>query len=463
MPIDQSIFKAYDIRGIYPDQIDADLVYKIAQAYVKFLGTRKHADGNADQRGSFRIAVGHDMRLSGEEFKNVLIKGLTNAGVDVVDLGLISTDTLYFAVPFLGADGGLQATASHNPKEFGGLKMVREQGRPISGDTGIYEIRDMVVSDQWQVTSDKKGNLTEKNISDDYFKHVLKSFDVSSFKPLKIVANPNFGMAGVAIKKLKELLPVEFIEVINGELDGTFPKGRPDPLVPENRGEIEAEIKKLHPDLGVAWDADADRCFFFDEQGTFVTPAYASALFAEYYLQKNPGAKILHDTRVVRVIDDAVKKNGGQIVMNKAGHSFIKERMINEQIVFGCETSGHYYFKDNYYLDNGLFPFLAMLDILSKANRPFSEVLKPLREQCYISEEINTKFNNQNILEDIKQHYRDAQIDNIDGYDFNYPDWRFNVRKSNTENLLRLNMEANSQQLLDEKLAEVKGFIEISK
>jgi phosphomannomutase len=209
----------------------------------------------------------------------------------------------------------------------------------------------------------------------------------------------------------------------------------------------------------VAWDGDADRCFFYDENGEFVTPAYTSALLAEYYLQKHPGAKILHDTRVVRVIDDTVERNGGQVIMNKAGHSFIKERMIKDDVEFGCETSGHYYFKDNFYLDNGLFPFLAMLDILSAAGKPFSEVLKPLREKFYISEEINFEFQNKNILEDIKKQYADAQIDNIDGYDFNYPDWRFNLRSSNTQNLIRLNVEADSAELLKQKTEEVVEFI----
>jgi len=445
--IDTSIFKAYDIRGIYPTQIDAALVYKIAQAYAEFLNPKV-------------VVIGHDMRLSGEEFSQAAINGLVDAGVEVIDIGLVSTDQLYFAAATLPVDGGIQITASHNPKEFGGLKLVREKGRPISGDSGIYQIRDLVISNFKFQISKEKGRVEKKDISEDYFKHVLSKFDIKNFKPFKVVANPNFGMANVAIEKLKNKLPVEFVEVLNGCLDGNFPKGRPDPLVPENRGETIEAIKKLKPDLGVAWDADADRCFFFDEQGQFVTPAYINALLAGYYLKKNPGAKILHDTRVVRVIDAVVKENGGESVLNKAGHSFIKERMIKDNIVFGCETSGHYYFKDNFYLDNGLFPFLAVLDILSQEKRPFSEVLRPLREEFYISEEKNFKFKNPNIIEDIKKQYSDAEIDNVDGYDFNYPDWRFNVRKSNTENLLRLNVEAGSGELLKKKFDEVSALIE---
>ena len=444
--VDTSIFKAYDIRGVYPTQINAELVYKIAQAYVKFIGPKT-------------VAVGYDMRLSGKEFSEAAIKGLTDAGVNVVDIGLTSTDQLYFAAATLPVDGGIQITASHNPKEYGGLKMVREKGKPISGDSGIYEIRDLVVSEKWKVESEKKGAVEKRDVAKDYFNHVLSKFNISKIKPFKIVANPNFGMSNPSIEYLKNILPVKFVSVIYGQLDGNFPKGRPDPLVLENRSETIEAVKEFKPDLGVAWDADADRCFFFDEHGEFVTPAYISALLAKYYLQKYPGSKILHDTRVVRVIDAAVSENGGVSVMNKAGHSFIKERMMLDDIVFGCETSGHYFFKDNFYLDNGLFPLLGMLEILSEESEPFSELLKPLREKFYISEEINFKFDNQNILEDIKAKYKDAKIDNVDGYDFNYPDWRFNVRRSNTENLLRINLEANSAELLKEKTEEVSKLI----
>ncbi len=487
--IDQSIFKAYDIRGVYPDQIDADLVYKIAQAYIKLLQTDQHGSEANGLTRKMTIVVGHDMRLSGEEFSEAVVRSLADAGADVLDVGLVSTDQLYFAAATFPVDGGIQITASHNPKEFGGMKMVREKGYPISGDSGIYEIRDLVVSGQWLVDSGQKGKMQKQEIYDDYYKHVLKTFNVSKFKPLKIVAHANFGMANPAIEKLKTLLPVEFIKVVDAGLDGNFPKGASDPLLPTNRKEMIAAVKELKPDLGVAWDGDGDRCFFYDENGEFVTPAYASALFAKYYLQKHPGAKILHDTRVVRVIDYIVAENGGEVVMNKAGHSFIKERMIKDQIEFGCETSGHYYFKDNFYLDNGLIPFLAMLDILSSVVPPspsdpfdmaqghpeqsrsgeergrgevvsFSEVLRPLRERFFISEEINFEYNNKNILEEVKNKYSDATIDNVDGYDFNYPSWRFNVRLSNTQNLLRINLEADSAELLKQKTDEVCGLID---
>lgn len=445
--IDTSIFKAYDIRGVYPGQINGELVFKIAQAYAKFIQPKT-------------VVVGHDMRLSGDEFKEAAAKGLVEAGVNVIDVGLVSTDQLYFAVVDLKADGGIMATASHNPKEYGGLKLVKGMGQPISGDSGIYEIRDLVVSGQWVVNSEQKGKVDRHDVTEAYFNHVLSRIQVNHATPLRVVANTNFGMAGVAVEYLKNKIPVEFVKVINANLDGNFPKGRPDPLRPENRAETIEQIKILKPDFGVAWDADADRCFFFDENGEFVTPAYINALLSEYYLKRYPGSKILHDTRVVRVIDYVVEKNGGISVATKAGHSFIKERMAQEDAVFGSETSGHYYFKDNFYLDNGLLPFLAVLDILIQSQKSFSEVLRPLREKFFISEEINFEVQEpDSIISNLKNRYADAQIGNIDGYDFNYPDWRFNVRKSNTENLLRINLEANSSELLKQKTEEVSSLI----
>jgi phosphomannomutase len=448
--INPIIFKAYDIRGIYPTQINADLVYKITQAYAKLITPKK-------------VAIGYDVRLSGQEFANSATHALIDAGVDVVDIGLVSTDALYFAVASLGLDGGIQITASHNPKEYGGMKMVRKMGQPVSGDTGIYEIRDMVISNFKFPISNEKGKAEQKNVFEEYIKHILKTFGLDKIKPLKIVANTNFGMASVALKRLAEILPIQILEVVNGELDGNFPKGRPDPLLPENRGEIIETINKLKPDLGVAWDADADRCFFFDENGKFVTPAYINALLSEYYLKKYPGGKIVHDTRVVRVIDDAIKQNNGKSIITKAGHSFIKERMFKEDAVFGSETSGHYYFKDNFYLDNGIMPFLAVLDILSSQNEKFSQILKPLREKFYISEEINFEYSNKKITDEIKEKYKDAKLEETDGQSFEYPSWRVNVRKANTENLLRINLEANSEELLKEKTEEMVNFINTNK
>lgn len=449
MKLDQSIFKAYDIRGVHPDQINAELVYKIAQAYVEFIKPKT-------------VAVGHDMRLCGKEFKDALTKGFVDAGVNVVDLGLISTDQMYFAVPFLGLDGGVIATASHNPREYGGLKLVRKMAVPISGDSGIYDIRDLVIADSFKI-SNTLGSVKTEDISEEYYKHVLKTFDLDKIKPLKVVAHANYGMANIAINKLKTILPIEFIKVIDDHLDGNFPKGATDPLLPSNRADTIAAIKELKPDMGVAWDGDADRCFFYDENGDFVTAAYVNALLSKYYLTKYPNGKIILDPRIVRVIQDSITENGGTAIINKVGHSFVKERMINEGAVFGCEISGHYYFKDNFYLDNGLMPFLAVLEIISQSGKKFSELLKPLKEKYFITEEINFKYETPNILDLIKDKYSDAEIGSIDGYDFSYPDWRFNLRTSNTQNLLRLNLEANSKDLLESKKKELIDFIEKNK
>ncbi len=474
MQIDTSIFKAYDIRGKYPSQINAEVVYRISQAYVKFLeGNSKSESDPASLQGSgtkdqrLSVVVGHDMRLSGEEFTEAVIKGLTESGVNVIDLGLVSTDMLYYAAATLEVDGGIQITASHNPKEYGGLKLVGKKGKPISGDTGIYQIRDMVISNnELQISNNAKGTVTQKNISQGYFEFVISNFDTSKFKNFKIVANANFGMGNLSVDYLTKYFPkTEFVKVVYEGLDGNFPLplGRPDPLIPENRAEIIAALKEHKADMGVAWDADADRCFFFDENGDFVTPAYVNALVSEYYLQKFPKSKIVHDTRVVRVIDHVVEKNGGVPVQTKAGHSFIKERMIKEGAVFGSETSGHYYFKDTFYLDNGLFPLFIMLELLSTraAGQTFSEFLKPFREQFFISEEMNFKVDDlDTVLLSFKEKYKDSKLEEIDGLSFNYSTWRFNVRKSNTESLLRINVEADTKELLEEKIKEVVGLVQ---
>ena len=446
MDIDKSIFKAYDIRGVYPEQINEDLVYSIAQAYVKLVNPKK-------------VAVGCDMRLSGEAFKQALVRGLTDSGVDVVDLGLVSTDTLYFAVPFLGLDGGIQATASHNPKEFGGLKMVREKGYPISGDSGIYQIRDMV-SEGFKFMAETKGNLSTKDVSEEYIAHVLSMVDVKKLKPLKVVANTNFGMASVALKRLEKLLPIEFVEILNGNLDGNFPKGRPDPLVPENRTETQEAIRKHGADLGVAWDADADRCFFFDETGRFLSGYFTTAVLSEIMLARYPKSKVVVDMKLNWAIKDTVEKLGGTALPNKTGHSFFKERMISEDAVFGGEVSAHYYFKDNYYLDNGIIPLLLMLELLSTSGKKMSELYQPFFAKYFAIEETNVVVKEvQTVLEVIKNRYKDGEVSYIDGISVEYPNWRFSVRSSNTEPLIRLNLEAKNKQLMEEKSEELLNLL----
>ena len=448
MNIDPTIFKAYDIRGVYPEQINENIVYKVAQAYAKLVNPKT-------------VVVGHDMRLSGEAFHEAVTRGLTDAGVNVLDIGLVSTDTMYFAAVFLEADGGIQATASHNPKEFGGLKMVRKNGRPISGDSGIYEIRDLVISNFQFPISNPRGKVTHCDISKEYLEHILKTIDVSVLKPLKVVADTNFGMASVTLKRLEKVLPVQFLEILNGELNGNFPKGRPDPLIPENRREAAEAIQRLKPDLGVIWDADADRCFFFDETGRFLSGYFTTAVLAELMLKKYPKSKVVVDMKQNWAIIDAVKNLGGTPLSNKTGHSFFKERMIAEDASFGGEVSGHYYFKDNFYLDNGIIPLLLMLELLSTSGKKMSEIYEPLFAKYFAIEETNVEVANVDaVLAKLKQRYQDGKLSEIDGVSIDYPDWRFNVRPSNTEPLVRLNLEAKNPQLMEEKAKEVLEVIQ---
>jgi phosphomannomutase len=457
--IDTSIFKAYDIRGIYPEQINAELVYRIAQAYVEFFTTSLLSSPSLGRKPK-RIAIGCDMRLSGEELKEAVIRGLTDSGVDVIDIGLVSTDTLYFAAATLDVDGGIQITASHNPKEYGGMKMVREKGHPISGDTGIYQIRDMVKSDLRFKTLDLKGSVEKKDVTEDYINHVLSVIDLSKIKPLKVVANPNFGMANLAIERLKSRLPVEFVEVLNDHLDGNFPKGRPDPLVPSNREEIIAAIKNQKPNLGVSWDADADRCFFYDENGRFLPGYYTNAVLARYFLQKYPHSKIVTDLKLNWAVKDLADEVGGEALIERTGHSFFKQKMISEDAVFGGEVSGHYYFKDNFYLDNGIIPFLVILEIMSTSNKKLSEIYQPYFEKYFVIEETNLQVSDVGkVLAAVKEKYSTGQLSELDGVSLEFPEWRVNIRASNTEPLLRINMEAKSQAVLDEKSKEVVEFI----
>jgi phosphomannomutase len=446
MAINSEIFHAYDVRGIYPKEIDEDAAYKIAQAYVKVFNPAR------------AIVLGKDVRLSSPSLWQAAAKGITDAGCDVIDIGTISTDMLYFSVAYYDYGGGMTISASHNPGEYNGIKFVRENSVAVSADTGIMEIKDEALKNE-QIIEPEKGEITKKEIIDDYVKHCLSFIDVKSLKPMKIVANANFGMAGVALKKMLAGLPIEIVP-LNFEPDGNFPKGRPDPMIPENRKETEELIKNGKADLGVAWDGDADRCFIFDENGEYVDGYYLTALLAEYFLKKNPGEKIISDPRLVWAIKDTVLGNKGIYLINKPGHAFIKDRLRAENAIFAGETSGHYYFRDNFYCDNGMIPFLIILQILNVGNIKMSELVKPLRSKYFISGEINKKVKNPDkILELAGKKYKDGKIEFIDGLSVEYADWRFNLRKSNTEPLIRLNVEAKSQELVDEKVKELIKII----
>jgi len=447
----QEIFKAYDIRGIYPTEINELDVYKIAQAYCEFVEPSE-------------VVIGADVRLSSPALKRAAIKAVTDMRIHVIDVGEISTDMLYFAVANYGYAGGFSLTASHNPKEYNGMKMVREESKPISADTGIFEIRDIAmkkeVSESVLEGEPNPNFIKQKNILDDYAQKVRSFADFSKFKKMKIVANPNFGVGGRAADKIFENLDLKIVK-LNWTPDGNFPKGRPDPLIPENRDEISKLVVSEEADFGVAWDADADRCFFFTEKGEFIEGYFITALLAKIFLERKAGSSILHDSRLVWAIEDIVKAGEGKDVQSKAGHAFIKERMRKEDSIFGGEMSAHYYFKDYFYCDNGMIPLVMMLEFLSTQTKTLSEIMNEMFWQKYfVSGEINTQVSDvEATLQKIKEKYSDGKQEEIDGVSVNYPEWRFNLRGSNTEPVIRLNVEAKNKNLLDEKTKELLNLI----
>lgn len=448
MGFDPKIYKAYDVRGKYPDQIDDEAAYKMGQAFVDLVKPKGE------------VMIGRDVRIFSEKIKDIMVKGITDAGVNVVDVGLISTDMYYFGVGNYGFAGGIQVTASHNPPEYHGAKFVRAGVVPISGDTGMYEMRDFVVSGK-KLVSDRKGLVRRLDIWDDYCKYVLKWIDTSKMKPMKVVINPNFGLAGKVFLKLVEMgnLPLDVVS-LNAEPDGTFPKGRPDPFVPENRGEFMELVKSSGADLGITWDADADRCFFCADGGIFVEPYYVNTLLIKSMLKKFPGEKMIYDVRYTWALIDAIKDAGGVPVVCKVGHSFIKEKMRSENALFGGESSGHTYYRDFWFADCGMIPAVQMLEFLSGSDKKLSEVLTPVMNKYVMSGEINNKVENaKEIMDKMSDLYKNAAQERLDGVSFEFEKYRFNLRTSNTEPLLRLCLEAKDQKTMEEKRDEVLGHI----
>ncbi|MCX6744804.1 MAG: phosphomannomutase/phosphoglucomutase [Candidatus Parcubacteria bacterium] len=445
--INPSIFKAYDVRGIYPTDIDEDAVYKIAQAYVKVF----------KPKGA--IALGKDVRLSSPSLWQAAAKGINDAGFDVIDIGTISTDMLYFSVAKYGYSGGITISASHNPGEYNGLKFVREKAIAISGDTGIMDMRDQVLKDE-QIMEPEKGEIIKKEILTDYVKHCLSFIDPKVIKPMKIVANANFGMAGVAVNKILEFIPVEIVP-LDFEPNGNFPKGRPDPMIPDRRKETEELVRAEKADLGVAWDADADRIFLFDENGEYVDNYFLSAILAKFFLAKSQAKeKIIMDPRQYWAVKETVAQAGGESIMNKVGHALIKDGMRKNNVLFAGEITGHFYFRDNFFCDNGMIPLLIILEMLSNSGQKMSDLAKNFREKYFISGELNqTVADPDEVIRQAQQKYQDGKVDLIDGVGVEYDDWRFNLRKSNTEPLIRLNVEAKSQTLVDKRVKELLTLI----
>jgi phosphomannomutase len=440
-------FRAYDIRGVYPTDLDEEAYYRIAKAYTLLFHPRT-------------MVVGMDARESGPALKKALTEGFVDAGVNVVDIGGITTDMIYFAV---GADedysGGVVVSASHNPREYNGAKMVREKAAAISSDTGLFEIRDLIKSGKDQnVSSETKGSITEKNVLDDYVEHILSFIDASAIKPFHLVANANFGYVGGGVSLVADKLGLNLTK-LNWEPDGTFPKGTPDPMQPANRAETESLVKQGGFDFAAIWDADADRCMFLDEKGEFISGAYVTAMLADVLLTKHGGNnKIIFDPRVIWPTMKVCRQHGAQAIISKSGHAFIKDRMRKENAIFAGEMSAHYYFRENFYADNGVIPFLLVLEHLSRSRKPFSELVNPYMEGHYMSGELNYRVDDaQKTIAAVKEQFStQGDEDFTDGYSLTTEDWRFNIRPSNTEPLLRLNIEARKPGLVD----QIRGKIE---
>jgi phosphomannomutase len=452
MSINANIFKAYDVRGLYPSEIDEDGARLIGRAFVSYLKAT-------------RIAVGRDMRLSSPSVAAAFIEGAREQGASVVDYGMIATDMMYFAVARDGHDGGVEITASHNPKQYNGIKMVRREAFPLSGDAGIGEIRDMIRNDALPPPAPSKGSLTRQEVLKDYVAHVMSFIDEKAIKPFNIVLDGGSGMAGLVAPWLFERFPVRKLTTLCFDVDGTFPNHEANPLIEENRRDIVERVVQEKADIGIAWDGDADRCFFIDGTGEFIAGDFVTALLAEAFLMKSPGATVLYDVRASYAVKDIVGQYGGKALMNKVGHSFFKRRMREEGAIFGGEVTGHYYFRDNFFADNGFIPALLMLELMSRKGQTLHQLLAPLREKYFISGEINTKVADISLvpqkLAALAEHsdYAKGHTYALDGFSAEFPEWHFNVRGSNTEPMLRLNLEAKTQKLMEEKRDEVLGFI----
>ena len=449
MTFDPDVFKAYDVRGLYPEQINEPLAELIGRGFVAHLGAR-------------RIAVSRDMRLSSPGLAQAFIAGARAQGADVVDIGLMGTDQLYFAVARDDLDGGAQITASHNPGAYNGIKLVGRQALPLSGDAGIADIRDMLAADALPAPAARPGARTEAHVLDDYLDHVLGFIDPATLRPFSLVLDAGSGIAGVVAPALFDRLPCRTTRLCF-EVDGTFPNHEANPLIEANRRDLVDAVRARSADAGIAWDGDADRCFFVDGEGEFVPGDFVTALLAEAFLRKTPEAAVVYDVRASHAVRDTVAAYRGRALMNRVGHAFFKKRMREENAVFGGEVTGHYYFRENFYADNGFIPALLILELMSSRGKTLRELLAPFRERYFISGEINTGLDDQEgvaaRLNLLARHYASGQVHRMDGVSVQYPTWHFNVRPSNTEPLLRLNLEAATRNEMERRRDEVLGLI----
>jgi phosphomannomutase len=442
-------FKAYDVRGRVPDQLNDDIARRIGRAYADVVKPRQ-------------VVVGHDIRLTSEAIKAAVTEGLLEQGVDVYDIGLCGTEEIYFATSHAGMDGGIAITASHNPKDYNGMKFVREESRPISGDTGLFDIKKLAEQDQFTPAAER-GQWYPLNTSEAYVQHLLSYVDTASLKPLKIVVDAGNGGAGRVVDLLEQHLPFEFIK-LHHNADGNFPNGVPNPLLPENRVAATAAVRDHGADLGLGWDGDFDRCFFYDEDGNFIEGYYVVGLLAEAFLKQQGPARIVHDPRLTWNTVDIVQSLGGEAVQSKTGHAFIKERMRLENAVYGGEMSAHHYFRDFAYCDSGMIPWLLVAGLISSSGQPLSKLVAERMAAYPCSGEINRTIENPvAVLTKIEAVYRDQaeSVEHVDGLSMSMGEWRFNVRMSNTEPLVRLNVESRGDQaLMKEKTTELLALID---
>src|SRR2546430_11658104 len=443
-------FRAYDIRGVYPTDLDEEAYYRIAKAYTLLFHPKT-------------MVVGMDARESGPSLRKALTDGFVDAGVNVVDIGGITTDMIYFAV---GSDneysGGIVFSASHNPKEYNGAKMVKEKAAAISSDTGLFEIRDIIKADKDKgVTSDKKGRVSEKDVLHDYVEHVLGFIDRAAIKPFYLLANANFGYVGSGVDLIAEKLGLNLIR-LNWEPNGSFPKGTPDPMQPANRAESENAMREGDFHFAAIWDADADRCMFLDEKGEFISGAYVTAMLADVLLTKHGGDnKIIFDPRVIWPTIKVCEQHGAQAIVSKSGHAFIKDRMRKENAIFAGEMSAHYYVRENFYADNGVIPFLLVLEQLARTGKTFSDTMQPYMEGHYMSGELNYHVEDiKKVIAAVQDRFsKEGEEDFTDGYSLTTDEWRFNIRPSNTEPLLRLNIEARKPGLVEKVRSEIEPIM----
>lgn len=434
-------FKAYDVRGKVPSELNTDLAYKTGRAFAKLINAKS-------------FVIGHDIRKSSEEISEALAKGLNDAGADVIDIGLCGTEMVYFGTPFLNADGGIMITASHNPPEYNGMKFVKRDAVPVGYNSGLNEVEKMILKNELGEISAKKGNYTKKDIMRDFINNLKQFYDAKKIKPFTVVVNAGNGCAGLAIDAIEKDLPIKMIKVFN-EPDSDFPNGVPNPLLPENRKPTIDAVLKNKANLGVAWDGDYDRCFFFDEKGNFIEGYYIVGILAKSILKNYPGERIVHDPRLTWNTLEIVKENGGVAVQSVSGHAYIKEKMREVNAIYGGEMSAHHYFRDNAYSDSGMIPFLLIMQLMSEENKKLSGLVEEMIAKYPCSGEINSTIDDPSgKIKEIEKLYTDGKVDKTDGLSVEYDSWRFNLRMSNTEPIIRLNVEAKDDEILMKQKTE---------